>query len=76
MPHKSPNQLAVIRNVMVRAQAANEWLTLGELHNLTLYPETSISAQLRHLRKPSHGAHVVTKRYIAGRGWEYQLDSK
>jgi hypothetical protein len=36
--------------------------TLGEISAVTGYPESSISAQLRHLRKPRFGAYVVTKR--------------
>ncbi len=50
---------------------------------MTSYGEASISAQLRHLRKPQYGAFVVEKRCreaeeagrIAGQGavWEYRL---
>ena len=38
------------------------WLTLPELHELTGDPVSSISAQIRHLRKPEHGSHVIEKR--------------
>lgn len=38
------------------------WLTLPELHELTGDPVSSVSAQLRHLRKPEHGSHVIKKR--------------
>jgi hypothetical protein len=50
---------------------------------LTHYPPASISAQLRHLRKPQYGAHVVEKRRREtdevgrleeqGTVWEYRL---
>jgi hypothetical protein len=49
---------------------------------LTHYGEASISAQLRHLRKPRHGAFVVKKRRREsdemvreeiGVVWEYRL---
>ena len=45
-------QREVIRDVMLSAGQCATWLTLDELTKLTHYPPTSISAQLRHLRKP------------------------
>lgn len=44
------------------ATADEKWLTLDELHQLTGDPHASISAQLRHLRKPRFGGHVIEKR--------------
>jgi len=38
------------------------WLTLPELNRLTGDPVSSISAQMRHLRKPEHGSRTITKR--------------
>ena len=38
------------------------WRTLGEIAQETHDPEASISAQLRHLRKPRFGSHLVDKR--------------
>jgi hypothetical protein len=55
-------QLAAIRELMTRAGARGLWLTLGEIAEATEFAEASISAQLRHLRKPRHGAHRVEKR--------------
>lgn len=55
----------------------------GGAGGLTHYGEASISAQLRHLRKPQHGGFVVEKRRreVAevmcevehGPVWEYRL---
>jgi hypothetical protein len=39
-----------------------EWRTLREVADITAWPEASISAQLRHLRKPKFGSHKVEKR--------------
>jgi hypothetical protein len=47
---------------MLSAGACETWLTLVELSRVTHYGEASISAQLRHLRKPQYGAFVVEKR--------------
>jgi hypothetical protein len=69
--------------VMLAARECETWLTLHELARLTHYGEASISAQLRHLRKPQYGAFVVEKRrrevdeVIRGEEfgpvWEYRL---
>jgi hypothetical protein len=55
-------QLATIRELMMRAAARGVWLTLGEIAGSTEFAEASISAQLRHLRKPHNGGHCVEKR--------------
>jgi hypothetical protein len=55
-------QLAAIREFMTRASSRGIWLTLTEIAEATEFAEASISAQLRHLRKPHHGAHRVEKR--------------
>jgi hypothetical protein len=54
-----------------------EWRTLGEIANATGDPEASISAQLRHLRKPRFGGHEVLKRRRGDENaglFEYQLN--
>ncbi len=53
-----------------------QWRTLNEIADATGDPHASISAQLRHLRKPRFGGHQVDKRRrgIAEQGcWEYRL---
>ena len=76
-------QRDVLCDVMLSARQCETWLTLDELSKLTHYPPASISAQLRHLRKPEFGGYAVEKRQrTAGRilrgedfgtVWEYQL---
>ena len=61
-PVQVRKQREVIRDVMLSAGQCATWLTLDELAKLTHYPPASISAQLRHLRKPSFGAYAVVKR--------------
>ena len=55
-------QLAAIRELMTRARACGNWLTLAEIAEATEFAEASISAQLRHLRKAHHGGYHVEKR--------------
>lgn len=76
-------QREVIRDVMLSAGQCATWLTLDELSKLTHYPPASISAQLRHLRKPRYGGFAVEKRCRAvnkamraegvGALWEYSV---
>lgn len=76
-------QRDVLCMVLLSAGHLGAWLTLDELAHLTHYPQASISAQLRHLRKPQFGGFEVRKRQRAsgkilrgedfGTVWEYQL---
>src|SRR2546425_1628939 len=59
-------QLETIREVMLSAAQRDSWLTLREIAAITHYGEASISAQLRHLRKPAFGSYVVEKRRREG----------
>jgi len=50
------------------------WRTLAEISAKLGYPEGSISAQLRHAKKPEFGSYRLEKRRRAGKGtWEYRL---
>jgi hypothetical protein len=56
--------------------ADGRWRTLEEIARVTGDPPASVSAQLRHLRKPKFGGHVVVKQARGERRhglWEYQL---
>jgi hypothetical protein len=57
-----PTQLEVLRGVMLLAAQYESWMTLEELARKTQFPEASISARLRHLRKERHGGYHVEKR--------------
>lgn len=75
-------QREVLCEVMLCAAECECWLTLDELAKLTQFPATSISAQLRHLRKPQYGSFLLEKRrreenevlrHDFGVVWEYRL---
>lgn len=55
--------------------ADGRWRTLPEIEAATGDPAASISAQLRHLRKPRFGAHIVDKRRRTQGLWEYRVAS-
>lgn len=75
-------QLDAIRDLMLEVADRGKWLTLDEIAGITEFGEASVSAQLRHLRKPRHGRFRVEKRRRSDgeteRGreiglWEYQV---
>lgn len=47
--------------------------TLSEIADITGDPESSVSAQLRHLRKERFGSHEITKTYLGHGLYEYLL---
>jgi hypothetical protein len=55
-------QFGAIRELMLEASTRGDWLTLAEIAASTEFGEASISAQLRHLRKPRFGHYRVEKR--------------
>lgn len=65
-------QHARIRDLMLDGT----WRTLQEIADATRDPVASVSAQLRHLRKPRFGSYQVEKRHRGPRGaglWEYRV---
>lgn len=62
-------QIEVIFNLM----ADEKFRTLRDIALLTDYPEASISAQLRNMRKESFGSHTVKKRHVKNGLYEYSL---
>ena len=57
--------------------ADGKWRAVVEISSLTGDVQTSVSAQLRHLRKPQNGNYLVVRRRCAGssRLSEYSLVS-
>jgi hypothetical protein len=55
------------------AMKDGSWRRLADIERITGDPQTSISAQLRHLRKQKFGAHTVNRRYLYDGLYEYQL---
>jgi hypothetical protein len=62
-------QLARVFNLM----SDSRWRGLDEISNATGDPPASVSAQLRHLRKPRFGKHVVLKQHLGHGYYKYQL---
>ena len=63
-------QMVRIRNYMMDGS----WRTLRAISTRLGYPEASVSAQLRHLRKIKFGSFRVEKRRCGLTGlWEYRV---
>jgi hypothetical protein len=75
VPERDYDRLKGQLGRVFNAVRSGEWLTLDEIHRQTGDPHASISAQLRHLRKPRFGGWIVEKR-LRGESlglWEYRL---
>lgn len=65
-------QIGRVWNCMI----GGRWRTLEEIEEITKDPQASISAELRHLRKPQFGGYTVNKRRRGRPGdglFEYQI---
>lgn len=49
------------------------WWTLDEIRKFTGYPEASVSARLRDLRKARFGGYTVERRYVERGIWAYRV---
>ena len=49
------------------------WLTLAEIAKYTGYPEASVSARLRDLRKAKFGGYNVERKYVERGIWAYRV---
>lgn len=64
-------QLVRIRDLMLDGR----WRSLVAIEQVTGYPQASISAQLRHLRKRRFGSYRVEKRHVEHGLWEYRVSA-
>jgi hypothetical protein len=75
-------QLESLQSFMSACYRRGVWVSLAEIEEATGIPQSSASAQLRHLRKPQFGGHTVDKRRRqtanGGHGgtWEYLVVPK
>jgi hypothetical protein len=61
VPARDHSRLSNQFNTIMKLMADGGWRTLREIHEATGHPESSISAQLRHARKPRFGSYLVEK---------------
>lgn len=67
-------QMEVVRDFMLKHCLYGKMFSLADIEAKLGYPEASISAQLRHLRKEKFGAYQVEKvRRGEGGTWQYSV---
>lgn len=62
-------QLDVVRCLMLDGR----WRTLGQIEECTGYPQASVSARLRDLRKPRFGGYAVERQRRSPGTYEYRV---
>lgn len=72
-PDLDRDRLQRQHNKIRHLMSDGNWRTLRKIAEFLGYPEASVSAQLRHLRKPEFGAYLVEKRRLSGGLWEYRV---
>lgn len=73
VPPRDDGRLDAQYDRIFNLMSDRHWRTLFEIEAATGDPSPSISAQLRHMRKPRFGSNSVNKRYIGNGTFEYQL---
>ena len=73
VPERDNARLGTQLQVVFELMSDGQWRTLDSISNMTGAPHASISAQLRHLRKPRFGEHMVERRYMGNGLYEYKL---
>lgn len=67
------NRLAAQLDAVRRLMADECWRSLATIATRTGYPEASVSARLRDLRKPRHGSRTVERNHLGNGLWVYRL---
>ncbi len=71
--HRDGERLSLQYQRIWAVMADGVWRSLAEIERLTGDPPASVSAQLRHMRKPRFGNHTINKRYVDNGLYLYQL---
>lgn len=69
---KDNKRLATQFDAIFKYMKDSKFRTLQQISTKLGYPESSVSAQLRHMRKPKFGSHTVNRKRICGT-YYYQL---
>ena len=71
-PRDRPRLSGQLRRIFVYMKDGN-WYTLRSVAEGTKAPESSVSAQIRNLRKKRFGKHKVDKKYLGNGLYHYRL---
>jgi hypothetical protein len=73
IPARDDERLTKQIDRVFRVCSSGNPMTLSQISMKTGDPEASVSAQLRHLRKPKNGSHTVDKIHLAHGLYAYRL---
>lgn len=73
VPERDNKRLTKQYDAIFNLMKDGEWRTLNAISKQLGYPEASISAQLRHARKPRNGGHTLNREYVGDGLYKYQL---
>lgn len=73
LPSRDNPRLTVQYRRIFSLMSDGIWRTLAEIADDTQDPPASVSAQLRHMRKPRFGSHTVEKMYVGDGLYFYRL---
>ena len=73
IPKRDDKRLSLQYTTIFNLMCDGQFRTLSEIEDITTYPQASISAQLRHMRKSRFGGHVVEKEYVGDGLYRYKL---
>lgn len=72
-PARDDERLSLQYGRIFELMKDGKWRTLAEIEKRTGDPPASISAQLRHMRKPRFGGHTINRQYLGNGLYQYQL---
>lgn len=73
VPERDNKRLTKQYDAIFNLMKDGKWRTLNQIASQLGYPEASISAQLRHCRKPRNGGHTLNRKYVGDGLYKYQL---
>lgn len=72
-PERDDNRLKAQLYRVKSFMLGTDWKTLAEIEMITGYPQASISARLRDLRKTKFGSFTVERRHVKKGLFEYRV---
>lgn len=72
-PERDGQRLGDQMLAVLAIMSTKQWWTLSQLSMFTGFPEASVSARLRDLRKPKFGGYTIEREYVRKGQWRYRM---
>jgi len=76
VPHYDKKRLTGQLERIFNLMKDGKFRTVNQIHDVLGYPQASISAQLRNLKKERYGGHGLEKQHVGDRAnglWEFKI---